>query len=329
MNRSKIEYVDHTWNPITGCLHDCEYCYAKAIAKRFSGDIRLNLKSEHYEKQGELFILKDKFITEEGNSLAFPFGFAPTFHHNRLNYLEQLKSGFNVFVGAMADIFGWWMPDEYISKVFDECLKVGRHNYIFLTKNPARYSELYDQGILPLMTNFWYGSTVTRKSDPIAKLPGGNSFICIEPILEKPRFLGNDIKICDWIIVGAETGNRKGRVIPTIEWINKITDYADRVGIPVFMKDSLIEIMGSENMRQEFPEKLKHKERSKKVRERLEGDCAKCKVHMYKNEMIAIAARSKRGEMPKQLCHMCPNCFRDFCDSLEIRIPDLVMFKSE
>ena len=42
MNRSKIEYIDYTWNPITGCQHHCEYCYARKMAKRFAGNIRLN-----------------------------------------------------------------------------------------------------------------------------------------------------------------------------------------------------------------------------------------------------------------------------------------------
>ena len=42
MNRSKIEWCDHTWNPITGCLHNCRYCYARGMARRFCGDIRLN-----------------------------------------------------------------------------------------------------------------------------------------------------------------------------------------------------------------------------------------------------------------------------------------------
>ena len=35
MNKTKIEWCDRTWNPVTGCLHECEYCYARRIAKRF------------------------------------------------------------------------------------------------------------------------------------------------------------------------------------------------------------------------------------------------------------------------------------------------------
>lgn len=42
MNKSKIEWCDHTWNPITGCNHGCHYCYARTMTARFSGDVRLN-----------------------------------------------------------------------------------------------------------------------------------------------------------------------------------------------------------------------------------------------------------------------------------------------
>lgn len=37
MNKSKIEWCDYTWNPVTGCFHKCEYCYARKQAKRFEG----------------------------------------------------------------------------------------------------------------------------------------------------------------------------------------------------------------------------------------------------------------------------------------------------
>ena len=36
MLKTKIEWCDSTWNPVTGCQHGCEYCYAKRIAERFS-----------------------------------------------------------------------------------------------------------------------------------------------------------------------------------------------------------------------------------------------------------------------------------------------------
>jgi protein gp37 len=35
MNKTEIEWTDFTWNPVTGCLHGCPYCYARGTAKRF------------------------------------------------------------------------------------------------------------------------------------------------------------------------------------------------------------------------------------------------------------------------------------------------------
>lgn len=35
MNKSGIEWCDHTWNPITGCRHGCSYCYADKMSLRF------------------------------------------------------------------------------------------------------------------------------------------------------------------------------------------------------------------------------------------------------------------------------------------------------
>jgi len=37
VNKTKIEWTDMTWNPVTGCLHRCPYCYANRQAERFSG----------------------------------------------------------------------------------------------------------------------------------------------------------------------------------------------------------------------------------------------------------------------------------------------------
>ena len=44
MNKSKIEWCDHTWNPITGCRHNCSYCYARRMTARFAGDDMRRLK---------------------------------------------------------------------------------------------------------------------------------------------------------------------------------------------------------------------------------------------------------------------------------------------
>lgn len=37
MDKTKIDWCDMSWNPITGCKHGCEYCYARRMAERFGG----------------------------------------------------------------------------------------------------------------------------------------------------------------------------------------------------------------------------------------------------------------------------------------------------
>ena len=57
----------------------------------------------------------------------------------------------------------------------------------------------------------------------------------------------------DWIIVGAETGNRKGKIAPERAWIENIIEAAAITHAAVFMKDSLKPIVGKGNMRRELP----------------------------------------------------------------------------
>ncbi|GAG99849.1 unnamed protein product, partial [marine sediment metagenome] len=75
-------------------------------------------------------------------------------------------------------------------------------------------------------------------------------FVSIEPILEKVNPL--DLIFLDWVIVGAETGKRKGRVIPKKEWIKSLVDYCRENDIPIYLKNSLRGIYPVET--KEFPE---------------------------------------------------------------------------
>lgn len=331
MNRSKIEWCDHTWNPITGCRHNCQYCYARRMTARFAGDVRLNkmAKQDYFQVLAadggeDLYVLDAPMINETGNPLVYPFGFEPTLHRYRLDYPEKLKMGKNIFVGAMSDIFGEWVPDIWIDEIFAICENHPIHNYLFLTKNAERYVK---HGVPMGLKNMWYGTSITKEEDieRIQFLPDfENKFVSIEPLLEdinpeSHRFLSR----LNWIIVGAETGRSKDKVIPKSEWIKKIVQYADSSGIPVFMKESLVPIIGEHNMRRDFPKQLQHSEISSKMKKKLFDTCAECKAHLRKSDMITLLARSKRGEQPKQFGFMCRDCFKKFCKSLGLDVPEL------
>lgn len=315
MNRSGIEWCDHTWNVVTGCLHGCSYCYAEKMTHRFNGDVRSNKqKTGCYEKSGDhLYVLNEPFIDTNGQQVIYPFGFEPTYHMYRFNMLDKLKTGCNIFIGAMADLFGDWVPNDWIQDIFYECLKHEQHNFLFLTKNPKRYCDVE----IVEASNFWYGTTITKNEeiDRIMDLPAmANSFVSIEPLLEEldKDELGQALCYVDWVIIGAETGNRKGKVVPEFEWIKRIVLEADTLAIPVFMKDSLLPIVGAENMRRDFPKQLKQVRRSEKMKAKLEEACFYCGQVKDRKTMATLTAKVGRRGKNRSFACICRTCFTKF-----------------
>lgn len=276
MQNTKIEWCDSTWNPVTGCLHECEYCYARKQANRFKGFIPMGSSGAtgvcYHEEKSPLYEVSEPFSVRRKNGkivkAPYPFGFAPTFHVDRQFDVKYWKKPQTIFVCSMADLFGEWIPDEWIEEIFTACEKAPQHTYLFLTKNPKRYVELYQRGKLPIANNMWYGTSVTTPKQAenaaywFGKMPispkTANTFLSVEPMLADITKYHAWESICrgmyaDWVIVGAETGNRKNKVIPRKEWVENIVKDTDRASIPVFMKESLVPIIGEENMRRDFP----------------------------------------------------------------------------
>lgn len=257
MEKTRIDWCDSTWNPVTGCYHGCEYCYARSIANRFGSFETIDGTNIKVLNTGSTLN-----CAEVGNRAGnpYPVKFTPTLHRYRLNEYEH-KKGRNIFVCSMADLFGSWVPDSWIQEVFAACQKAQQHNYIFLTKSPGRYIELEKDRRLPWADNFWFGSTVTKREDRYTWFTEKKFhwFLSVEPIMENLGSMDEDAPKPEWIIVGAETGNRKERVIPEKSWIECLLEECRKYSIPMFMKSSLAEIW-EEPLIQEFPEGLKRKE---------------------------------------------------------------------
>lgn len=242
MNKTKIDWCESSFNPISGCYHNCQYCYARGISTRFSG------KLETTEKIVEL---DERIYGEDGRALAYPYGFKPTFHKYRLNEYVNKQRGRSIFVCSMADLFGDWIPNDWIKQIFDTCRLAKQHNYLFLTKNPKRYYELLSDGILKSEPNMWFGASVTNAEqlkiavDAFGELPYDcKTFISVEPLLEDITLSDLWLYSCDghffdWVIIGAETGNRKDKVVPKKEWVKAISNDCKKYDITVFMKSSL------------------------------------------------------------------------------------------
>jgi len=199
MNRTKIEWTDYTWNPVTGCLHGCPYCYARRIAARFGK----TLEEREYK---------------------------PTFHPDRLDEPLAVKKPSKIFVCSMADLLGGWVPDSWIRDVIMATRFASQHTFQFLTKNPRRY----DRFRWP--PNVWLGATVVNQA-AMPLVPFCNDyhirFLSVEPMLGPVRLEW----FPSWIIIGAQTG--PGSKPPERQWVEDLTEQARAYGIPVFHKPNL------------------------------------------------------------------------------------------
>jgi protein gp37 len=261
MNKTKIDWADMTWNPVTGCQHGCEYCYARKIATRFGKFCRIDQVNIKTVGSGQHTCIE----VENKQDTPYPAIFTPTLHKYRLNEPAQKTKPQNIFVCSMADLFGEWVPDEWIKAVFEACKAAPQHQYLFLTKNPDRYYQLGegDENIIPDGgIGGWFGASASTEEQAEAAWENLNcTWMSLEPLHGEfseefftydDRYAQRIMRRWDWIVVGAETGNQKDKIAPKREWVESIVNQCRSVGTPVFLKSSLLEIMEGELI-QEYP----------------------------------------------------------------------------
>lgn len=224
-DNTSIEWAQWSWNPLTGCKHDCPYCYARDIAKRF-----------------------------------YPQGFEPSIYpcrfHAPVNTTVPSKADEdtaykNVFTGSMADIFGRWVPEEWIRLVLDRVEQNSQWNFLFLTKFPQRVHEF---GQLP--KNAWMGTTVdcqervANAEKAFAKMGGGIKWLSVEPMLTPLKFTRLDM--FDWVVIGGASRSANTPAwVPPFDWVADLHAQAREAGCAVYHKDNLG--MGDGIRLKEFP----------------------------------------------------------------------------
>jgi protein gp37/ParB-like chromosome segregation protein Spo0J len=236
-----ISWAEWSWNPVTGCLHGCDYCYAREIA------------------------------TSDRLKPFYPAGFTPLFHHERLDAPRNTvvpaahqddPAWRRVFVCSMADLYGRWVPDEWIDQVHTSMLRSPQWQYILLTKFPARYVGLD----LPL--GAWLGTSVdeqkrVRIAENAFRELGGVAvkWLSLEPLREPLEF--TDLSMFDWVVIGAQTETRQpGKVMPAFappfEWVARIVAQAREAGCRVHLKPNLLGAVNPQlpgmQMPDEYPE---------------------------------------------------------------------------
>lgn len=203
-------------NLVIGCTIGCSYCYARNNVRRFH-------------------------MTEDFSR--------PEYFPGKLKLMDR-KRPRNLLLTGMSD-FSDWDP-EWREEVFARIGQNPQHQYIFLTKRPekVRFSTELD--------NVWFGVTVTSEKEKgrikamREHIRAKHYQVSFEPMFDN---IGEvDFTGIEWIVVGTETGRRKGKSESKQEWVWNLTNQAHSRGIPVFMKEDLLPVMGEAQMIQELPQ---------------------------------------------------------------------------
>jgi protein gp37 len=231
-----ISWANWSWNPVTGCLHGCDYCYARELA------------------------------TSERLKTAYPAGFTPLFHEQRLDAPANTvipaehrddPAWQRVFVCSMADLYGRWVPQEWIDQVHASMLASPHWQYILLTKFPDRYVGL------DMPPGAWVGTSVDEQKRvriaerAFSQLPDGvTKWLSLEPLKEPLEF--TDLSVFDWVVIGAQTETRQpdGTVeafAPPFEWVARLVLQARDAGCRVHLKPNLVNGKPGMQLPDEYP----------------------------------------------------------------------------
>jgi protein gp37/ParB-like chromosome segregation protein Spo0J len=209
-----IEFAKWTWDPITGCKHNCDYCNASDMA----------------------------------NSL-FPQKFAPSFYPGRLKCAEKTKVPVqsktditykNVLTCWIGDLFGGWVPDELIQLILDAVQNARSWNFLFLTKFPERLLKFN------FPRNSWVGATVDRQSrvstaeKVFKKINTEVTWLSCEPMFEDLTFQRLDL--FQWVVIGGSNKSTNTQEFkPPRAWVQHMWDQAKKAKSKIYEKPNLLE----------------------------------------------------------------------------------------
>jgi len=209
-DRSKIEWTEATWNPVTGCSKvsaGCKNCYAERLAAR---------------------------LQATGNA-RYRNGFRVTLHPDLLDLPRRWREPRVIFVNSMSDLFHEQVPKEFIQRVFATMRDCPQHTFQILTKRSGRLWALAGDWDWP--ANVWMGvsvedARVVRRVSDLRAVPAAVRFLSCEPLLGPLDDL--PLEGIHWVIVGGESG--PGARPMRAEWVRSIFRQCREASVPFFFK---------------------------------------------------------------------------------------------
>lgn len=227
-DKSGIEWTDASWNPIrarsieTGkvgwyCAHKspgCIGCYAEDFNTRLGTGVDFK---PQLRDQVEIF-LDWKMLTQ------------PTrWTRPRL-----------IFPCSMTDLFGEFVTDEMIDRLFDIMEATPRHTYQIVTKRPERMALYIARRRHEALRNVWLGCSVEDQRRADERKPamaaiadfGWATWVSYEPALGPVDWSGWEF--LKWLVSGGQSGRWAAPSHPA--WHRAARDYCAAHGIAYFFK---------------------------------------------------------------------------------------------
>lgn len=217
MAKTKIEWTERTWNPVTGCTKispGCQNCYAERMARRLAGRCGYPEAPHHFDV---------------------------TLRRDRLNDPLRWKKPSMVFVNSMSDLLHIDVPFEFVYTVFNMIHMSPKHTFQILTKRAQRLAGL--ERLIDWPKNAWIGVSVegannTLRIDYLRKISAHIKFVSFEPLLGPVGYQKTasnvDLSGIDWVIAGGEAGPGARPIEEA--WVYDIKDQCECRGIPFFFK---------------------------------------------------------------------------------------------
>ena len=209
-HKSKIEWTESTWNPVTGCTKisiGCKNCYAERMALRLQA-----MGNKNYSN-----------------------GFKVALHPQVLSKPLSWKQPRTIFVNSMSDLFHKEIDADFILQIFEVMRQAPRHQFQILTKRSERLLQL--DRLIAWPNNVWMGVTVenddyTHRIEDLKQTDAAVKFLSLEPLLGPIPNL--NLEGIGWVIVGGESGPNARPVKK--EWVTDIRDQCLDTNTPFFFK---------------------------------------------------------------------------------------------
>lgn len=241
MQRTKIDYLTHSWNPLAmrcrRVSEACANCWHLRMCKRHAAN-------PHFTDE------ERTAYTGEG---------LPVLRQNELTAPLRLRKSARIGVQFMGDLFHLDVSYYHQEQIWDVMEATPQHTYLVLTKRPENMLTTLDnlQVSHSILPNVWLGVTAENQQradgriPTLLQCPAAKRFVSIEPMLGPVKirsylglpnvlYLGRkldyhrDPPYLDLVIAGGESGPGARPTHP--DWLRSIRDQCGAAGVPFYFK---------------------------------------------------------------------------------------------